>query len=166
MGKLARWVAMTCAILLAFAGCGSASSPSAVKAKLLTPINAPTHNLVGTLLLNDSDSANGFSDSEPGGFGVAPTPAGGACEGIGGYSDISPGATVTVENQSGTIIATGTLGAGTVTQPSVSCRFSFVVANIPAASFYQVSVAHRGGVTYSAEQMAASTWFLSLTLGS
>lgn len=161
--RRALWGLLGIALL---AGCGSTTAAVSSKAKVTFPAAGSSHTLVGTLVLDDSDSANGYPASESGVDGLTPMTKGGVCEGIGGYSDISVGATVTVENQSGTIIATGNLGYGTVAEQYVSCQFSFVVKSVPNESFYQVSVAHRGGVTYSAAQLAGDDWILTLQLGS
>lgn len=120
-------------------GCGG----TAASAK-----SASGHTLTGGLTLNDSDTAaNG-------------------CTGTGGYSDITSGASVTVENQSGTVIGTGTIGPGTSGTELGSCVYTFSVPGLPDESFYQVEVSHRGFVSYSKADIVADRWIIEVTLGS
>jgi hypothetical protein len=80
----------------------------------------------------------------------------------GGYADMAQGAGVTVANGSGSVIATSSLGSGTMT--SSGCRFAFTVS-APDASFYQITVSHRGALTYSESDLAAKDWTIASTLG-
>lgn len=76
-----------------------------------------------------------------------------ACTGYDGYSDITEGATVTVSDQTGTIIATGRLVNGITSPGAARCTFRIDVPDVPGGkAFYQVEVSHRGRQTYSAEQ--------------
>ncbi|MCU1677670.1 MAG: hypothetical protein JWM93_2428 [Frankiales bacterium] len=85
------------------------------------------------------------------------------CEGKGGYSDISQGTSVTVTDGAGKIIGTGHLdegtGAGSV------CTFGFTVKSVPDTDFYKIEISHRGGLTFSREEMAAQGWIVSASLG-
>lgn len=94
--------------------------------------------------------------------------SGTACSGSGGYADLTAGAPVTVRNESGAIIATGALDAGTSdsTYPTVVCHFTYTISNVPDAKFYSVEVSHRGGLTYSKDQLNANGWKLDATIGS
>lgn len=84
----------------------------------------------------------------------------GQCFGTGGYEDVEQGASVTVENASGTVIGTGSLGVG---KPVFgACLLRFTVANLPRSDFYKIGVNNRGFVTFSARQAAAGP---VLTLG-
>lgn len=75
------------------------------------------------------------------------------CTGYEGYSDIAEGTTVTVSDQTGTIIATGRLVGGTTSPGSGICMFRIDVPDTPdGKTFCQVEVSHRGKQTYSAEQ--------------
>jgi hypothetical protein len=136
---------------LTFAGCGAAKKSGATA----TSRASTSFTVKGTLDLSDTDSA---SNLDPDGY----------CLGIGGYLDINAGAQVTVTNQSQTIIGTSQLGQGVPQGSSgveTDCLFPFTVTGLPKASFYTFTVGHRGGVTYSASEMAAKGWTVSLTLG-
>lgn len=80
-----------------------------------------------------------------------------------GYSDLAPGAGVTVKNEKGEIIATGSLRAGRwVTR---ACRLPFEVAEVPKAKFYEVEVGRRGTQRYSRADLEAIDFTIDLTLG-
>jgi hypothetical protein len=76
-----------------------------------------------------------------------------ACQGDGGYDDIAQGASVTVYDAAGTVVATGSLGEGKRATPgdtTTSCVFPVTVLKVPGGSkFYGVEVTHRGKVTVS-----------------
>ncbi len=111
-----------------------------------------SHTLHGTLTLT---SSSGISRS------------GGNCSGTGGYDDLTAGAAVTVKNESGTVIATGSLerGASDATYPTVVCHFSFTISNLPDAKFYSVEVTHRGALTYSQDQLNSNGWKVEASIG-
>lgn len=90
--------------------------------------------------------------------------AGDYCEGTSGYDDIFAGQTVTVSNQGGTVIGTGSLGPGTA-GGIVTCLFRFRVDELPKESFYNIEVSHRGGLTYSIAELEGMGWKVDLTLG-
>ncbi|QZH61836.1 hypothetical protein K1X22_09080 [Mycolicibacterium farcinogenes] len=105
--------------------------------------------LAGTLQLN---SGSITSSGLPPGFN---------CAGSGGYSDITPGAPVTVSDEAGTLLAKSTFD-GSVGGPGW-CALSFSVKDVPAGSkFYRVEVARRGDMSYTEEEARA---LVSLTLG-
>lgn len=88
------------------------------------------------------------------------------CGGKDGYDDINRGASVTVYDAAGKVVAKGELGEGKFVGQKANdpCAFPFSVANVPAGeSFYQVEVSHRGKVTV--EQKEAQAGGVSLTLG-
>lgn len=76
---------------------------------------------------------------------------GGECAGYGGYQDIRGGAVVTVHDADGRLVGTGQL------QPGVGeageCRFAFAIPDVPAGDFYQVEVAQRGQLPYTAAEV-------------
>lgn len=75
--------------------------------------------------LIDSDSFRGRS-------------TGGACSGSGGYADIDEGTTVSIKNESGTLIGSGSLDAGTIVSDTLgACVFPFNVDGVEDASFFQ-----------------------------
>jgi hypothetical protein len=112
---------------------GSSASPAAAKSFALT----------GSMTLKQASFASG------------------PCSGTGGYSDIGEGASVTVYDGGGQVVATGALEAGR--RVGLNCEFGVWVANVPAGpKFYQVEVSHRGKVTLSAEDAQAGRFAASL----
>ncbi len=141
--------------LVVIAGCGGGASSSVTDSPTSSP-TADAHLISGQLDLL-------LSGSFPSGRVCTGTNAGG------GYDDIVRGAIVTVKNENGTVIATGSLTAGTtVPAPkyyaATYCQFSFMVDS-PTAGFYTIEVSHRGGLTYSYAQLSANNWAVALTLG-
>ncbi|WP_433233969.1 hypothetical protein [Actinomadura nitritigenes] len=67
------------------------------------------------------------------------------CEGVGGYDDMTEGATVTVYGAAGQIVAVGSLNQGVWT--GKQCSFVFEIPNLPEEQFYQVEVSHRGKIS-------------------
>jgi len=89
---------------------------------------------------------------------------GSSCEGTGGYSDISPGAQVVLEDETGSTLATSSFGAGSF--DGVSCVFEFTFDDVPKAAFYRVhQSSDRGVLQYSYQDMVDSDWSVYLTLG-
>ncbi|MGW5636710.1 hypothetical protein [Streptomyces sp. NPDC003832] len=83
--------------------------------------------------------------------GGAVSDGAGGCEGSGGYTDIYEGASVTVYDASGTVIATGGLGESSLA--GGTCSFEVYIAGVPRGeSFYQVEVSHRGTVHLTQEE--------------
>src|SRR5258708_19568601 len=87
------------------------------------------------------------------------------CTGKQGFEDLHGGTAVVVKDESGKILATGSLGTGTAPD-RLSCRFAFTLVNIADAKFYQVEVAHRGVVTYSKTSLHNPAWNSTLCLHS
>lgn len=119
-----------------------------------SPVVAPaTFDVGGTLSLPARSSQIGsFTGSST---------EGAACEGAGGYSDISAGRAVTVYDPEGTLVGAGVLSRGTVSYPS--CTFAFTVTGVPAGStLYEVEISHRGRIPFTQDEAAAG---LSLSLG-
>jgi hypothetical protein len=111
----------------------------------------PHHTVAGTFTLTDTDTDPSITTIANG------------CEGTGGYSDIRPGAGVTLKDGDGKVLATSFLDSGSGT--ANSCSFTFSLANVPEAPFYTVEISHRGQLSYSLSDMKAQDWSLSLTLG-
>jgi len=83
------------------------------------------------------------------------------CTGRGGYSDIGEGASVTVYDGGGQVVATGNLRQGAIT--AGKCQFPVWVSDVPdGPKFYQVEVSHRGKITLSAEDAKAGRFAASL----
>lgn len=85
------------------------------------------------------------------------------CTGYSGYEDIAAGASVTVYDSAGKVVATGALGTG---KPhSAACVFPLRVPEVPGGSkFYRVEVSHRGQITVTAAEAKAGE--LAASLGS
>lgn len=87
--------------------------------------------------------------------------SGSSCATFGGYSDIAPGADVTIRDAEGTVVASGALQSGRYS--GAGCRFPFAISDVPSGSaFYHVEVTHRGLVTFTAEELAAGGAHLTL----
>lgn len=174
---LPRKVLVVSAGLLVLAACGASSRATSKT----TPTNAPfvtaptTHSLTGSLALGSGVYPANFTvdDSIHSRFG------GDLCYGRAGYDDITEGAQVVVKDASGTIVATGSLGAGEangtagdigpngqlVPSTATTCTFPITVGSVPDSSFYSVEVSHRGAQTYSRDQLVANGWTIALSLG-
>lgn len=120
------------------------------------PASEPsTFTLIGTLVLQDE---------------VVATTKG--CAGDRGYDDIQVGASVTVYDPSGDVIAVGKVNKATQKDVSRignysfigSCELAFSATNVPAEHpIYSVEVSHRGKVAVSADD--AKNGRVELTLG-
>jgi serine/threonine protein kinase len=106
--------------------------------------------LTGTLqLTSDSIKTSGL----PGGY---------SCAGDRSESDIGPGATVTVADETGKLIAKGAIESSYGQQGS--CLFLFKVNEVPGGQkFYRVQVAQRGETRYTEAEAKAG---INLSLGS
>lgn len=91
----------------------------------------------------------------------------GPCTGDGGYDDLHAGATVTVTDADGSVVALGSLGSGRLQSDGSAfppCVFPFTVSDVPAGfGFYGVEVSHRGSVPVTGEEAAAG--YVRLTIG-
>jgi hypothetical protein len=81
----------------------------------------------------------------------------------GGFADLVPGGQVTVANGSGSVLADGSLTGGVLSMQG--CTFDFSIPQVPQSSFYQVTVTHRGALTYSLDQMESNNWTVTSTVG-
>lgn len=124
--------------------------------------------ITGVMVLRETSRGDSFTAASTG-----------SCAGRGGYSDIIQGATVTVTDQTGTIIATTGLAAGAMStssntldrpQPAVpvvddrTCQFAFSV-KVPQRAFYGIEVTRRGKLTYSAAELTKVGNYVEMTLG-
>jgi hypothetical protein len=106
--------------------------PTAAHAVKASP---DTFTLTGDFQLTDGATSDGL----------------GGCEGTGGYDDISEGASITVYDAAGAVIATGALGSSSYDAPT--CTFDVSINNVPGGQhFYKVEVSHRGTVQLSADE--------------
>lgn len=133
--------------------------------------------LTGTIVL--TGDWNSIATTEPDGTVVTianshyQSARGDWCAGAGGYDDLDEGTQVRVTDGGGEILALGALEAGELTdflgpyrEKGWECTFTFEVAEIPDADFYQVEVSHRGELAYTPEELEAAGWNVDLTLGS
>ncbi len=121
----------------------------AVKA-ITKPAPPAPFSLIGTLqLISNSIKTTGL----PGGY---------SCAGDRSDNDIGPGATVTVADETGKLIAKGAIESS-YGQPG-SCLFLFRVNEVPGGQkYYRVQVAQRGETIYTE---AAAKAGINLSLGS
>jgi hypothetical protein len=84
------------------------------------------------------------------------------CQRSGGHDDIGPGTSVTIRNESGSTIGTGSLGAGEGV--SGGCAYPFAIDGVPDAKFYRVEVSHGGEVEYSLAEMESNEWTVIVSL--
>jgi hypothetical protein len=101
------------------------------------------------LLIGDSDSV---------------VTSNGGCEGSRGYSDISAVAQVVVRNESGTVLATTSLGQGEFLGTD-QCYFEFSLGSLPRAQFYSFEISRRGELTYSLSELEENNWLFEASLG-
>lgn len=87
------------------------------------------------------------------------------CAGSGGYADLTKGASVTVTNEKGAIIGTGTLDGG-IGIAAHKCLFGFAVPSVSKAKFYSVQVSHRGTITEPSSGVSKGSLTFALTIGS
>ncbi len=109
------------------------------------------HTVTGDLSLSDTDFS-GYS-------------SGSSCSGSYGYDDIDAGAEVRIKDESGTLVATGTLEPGTF--DGLYCVFPFTVEDVPTAKYYEISAGNdsRGGVHFTPKEMKSRHWAAHLSLG-
>lgn len=81
-----------------------------------------------------------------------------------GFAGIGPVADVTVRDESGDIIATGSVGQGERTIKG--CVFPINVADVPEAKFYEVEVGRRGGIRLSRAELEEQNFEVDLSLSS
>ena len=86
---------------------------------------------------------------------------GDGCEGREGYDDIVGGAQVLVSDEAGTTIASSRLEPGEIVRAHdgiITCEWSFEIADVPEAKFYEIEVSRRGGLKYSKAEMEGLDW--------
>lgn len=107
-----------------------------------------THLITGTSRVRDTSEA--FNIGAP-------------CHMDIGYDDITEGASVTVKDGAGTIIALAELKAGTA-ESAYDCVFPFSVT-VGDSNFYSIEISHRGEVNYTKAELEAQKWTIALTIG-
>jgi hypothetical protein len=116
----------------------------------LAPASEPPaqpFNLAGSLkLTNDAVKTSGL-------------PAGYGCAGAREFGDVGPNAPITVENESGTLLAKGAISAGY--KEDDGCVLRFRVADVPAgAQFYRVHVGQHPEMSYTEAEAKAGVELL------
>lgn len=156
-------IAATAATIL-LTGCGVTGNLPFVGKSSPTP---STFNVIGTVTVQAGEGSVGTE--------------GGNCVTEGGFSDIASGGQVTITNESGKVVALGTLDAGRATGVMVlptfnpetgqieqvpqatKCVFGFSVPSVPEGeNFYAIEMGHRKPLKYTRSELATP---LSLTLG-
>jgi hypothetical protein len=137
-----------------------------------TPTTAETHTITGTFALQgsalaDTEAEDSSTPNENFSTDKDPGLAGNGCQGTNGYDDVAGGLQVVVSDESGTVIANGSLDQGEVVKAEFwnNCEFPFIVSNVPTAKFYRIQFGGRGQVSYSYDQMRANGWKVRLSLG-
>ena len=73
-----------------------------------------------------------------------------------------------VSDEDGSVIGTSRLRAGSP-DPGPDgdwyCVFEFAVEVPLGPAFYEIEVSHRGGLTYSIDEVQRASWFVNLELG-
>jgi hypothetical protein len=95
-----------------------------------------------------------------------PVRAGMSCSGNGSHSDLTTGAQVLVLDEAGATIGKGQLEAGSF-QPArgAGCTWPYAVHGVPTTkAFYRLTVASRGGPTFSAEELSSTGWKMDLAI--
>lgn len=88
----------------------------------------------------------------------------GGCMGMGGYSDISAGAQVTIRDQSGEIVGLGELLPDPRVETPDKCSFYFSV-EVPESKFYTVDMGRRGELSYSHSDLEHDEFQVKLSIG-
>ena len=131
------WIAAAAAVLLVvvamvgYFALAPASEPS-----------QPPFNLAGSLKLTNST------------LKTSGLPAAYRCAGAGAFGDVGPNAPITVENESGKLLAKGAISAGY--KQSDGCLLRFIVSDVPAgAQFYRVHVGQHPEMSYTEAEAKA-----------
>jgi len=85
--------------------------------------------------------------------------------GTGGYNDIGPGMPVTVKDETGKIIGSGSLPEHGKDLEGLGCEWSISVIVPDDAKQYAVEGGDRGAVTYSRAQLDKDGWKAELSIG-
>ena len=80
-----------------------------------------------------------------------------------GYDDVFTGTQVTVKDGAGKILGTGDLDYDETSPGNTESHCEFVFDfTVSSAAFYEIEVAHRGSLTYSAEELSEGPLRFSL----
>lgn len=143
------------AIIAAAAVVVAAAAMTGIVLLVVNASTSKTFEITGTIALSDTSSSSRSSISS------YSSSAGFDCQGTGGYSDIGPNTAVAVMDETGTLIAKGSLTGSSGS--SSLCVLSFSVPDVPTGKkYYKVEVSHRGELSYTEEEARDG---LGLTLG-
>lgn len=82
---------------------------------------------------------------------------------------MQPGTEVTVKDEDGTLLASGSLQAGELAEVLegvlLFCEFPFTIEDVPDAKFYSIETGDRGELSYSKEEMEEMNWKVEFSLG-
>ena len=133
------------------------TAASAANAGASAPVPAGGWTVVGDVNLTDTAFAGSAEGRQCSGENTA------------AYRDTVPGATVTVEDQTGAVVGSGQLEPGTITaltSAAGTCQFEFSVSSLPDRPAYQFQVGHRPFVDFTKGRLVAVAWNPQLTFGS
>jgi hypothetical protein len=82
-----------------------------------------------------------------------------------GYADVAAGLQVAVRDEHGSAVGFGSLSSGSADTTRRGCTYRFTVRSLPDAHAYTVEVGKRGGLTYSFDDLAKTSWKVDLNLG-
>ncbi len=77
---------------------------------------------------------------------------------------VPPGAEVLLLDQSKSTVGKGTLTYSDPKYVDGACQFDFVIANVLPAAFYSIQIGLHGGPTWSADELDAAGWVVTLSL--
>ena len=118
----------------------------ALKPGTVTPVEKP-FTLAGTVQLTE------------GNVKTAALPTGFECAGAKEFGDVAPNAPITVENETGTLLAKGVINNSNT--DGDGCVMHFEVANVPAGStFYRVNVGQEHQMSFTEDEARAGVEFL------
>lgn len=156
--RSALFLCVLCAALLAAcAAPGSTGVPgNGAGGRTPTPSVAPSEpgvrpgTVTGTFTLTETSSISR---------------SGGTCSGNGVYSDFGPGMNVTIENELGGIIGTGTTESVDDGEDSPFCEVTFEITDLPESKLYVIGTEGRGNFSYSRADMEEMGWHVGVTFG-
>jgi hypothetical protein len=87
------------------------------------------------------------------------------CVGEDGYDDIGPGLTFELHDETGELLGSTALREGFVLEPG-RCSFHTAIQGVPSAEVYVLTSETRGELRFSAREMEANDWTITMSLGS
>jgi hypothetical protein len=87
------------------------------------------------------------------------------CVGEDGYDDIGPGLAFELRDETGDLLGSTALQEGFVLEPG-RCSFHATIRAVPNAEVYVLTSENRGELRFSAGEMEANDWAITMSLGS